>query len=98
MLRQNPVDLLLLDLQLPEADGWEVLRRIRNQMTATGLSIVILTASAAAYKSEEAFNLGAAAYLVKPVNIADLISTVGNILKKNQRIEESPCRHERPVC
>ncbi len=85
MVSENFIDLLLLDLQLPVRDGWSVLRQIRSLPWLARLPIVIFTASVAACKREEALNLGARAYLVKPVDMSDLISTVANILSCAKR-------------
>ncbi len=64
--------LILLDLNLPKVSGMEVLRRLKgNQRTAT-IPIVILTVSHDSYDIEECHRLGAANYIVKPVDFQRL--------------------------
>lgn len=63
----NP-QLVLLDLNLPKLNGLEVLRRIKADERTRHLQVVVLTASQKDEHMREAMELGAAAYLVKPVN------------------------------
>jgi len=64
--------LILLDLDLPKVSGMEVLRRLKgNQRTAT-IPVVILTVSHDSYDIEECHRLGAANYIVKPVDFQRL--------------------------
>ena len=60
-------DLLLLDLKMPQKDGFEVMRWIRDQPSLRGLRIVVLTASDEIRDVNLAYQLGAASFLVKPV-------------------------------
>ena len=66
-LEQNP-QVLLLDLNLPKVPGLEVLRRIKGDERTRNLQVVVLTASRNDHDLREALELGAAAYIVKPVD------------------------------
>jgi CheY-like chemotaxis protein len=61
-------DLVLLDLNMPRKDGWEVLQEIRGMKVLEALPVVILTTSAAADDVSRAFRLQANSYVVKPVS------------------------------
>ena len=58
--------LVLLDLQLPYVPGLKVLREIRRQTHLRKIIVVVLTSSSAASDIEQAYELGANSYLVKP--------------------------------
>lgn len=66
--------IVLLDLHLPKIHGLEVLRRIRNHPRLRSAKVVILTNSSDGVDVREALELGAAAYIVKPLNFKSLSS------------------------
>jgi CheY-like chemotaxis protein len=68
--------LVILDLKLPRATGFEVLRRVRANTGLRKLIVVILTSSASDDDIDKAYALGVNAYLVKPLQLADLITIV----------------------
>ena len=63
--------LLLLDLKLPRVDGFEVLRRVRADERTRLMPVVVLTASAEEQDVLRAYELGANAYLRKPVDFLE---------------------------
>jgi signal transduction histidine kinase len=77
ILARNPIDLIILDVQMPDMDGFEMAKTIRSRKKTQHIPIVFLTA---AYKSEEfqqkGFAVGAADYLVKPIDRQQLISRI----------------------
>jgi DNA-binding response OmpR family regulator len=79
-VRQEGVDLVLLDLMLPGLDGFEICHRLRSQAGANGLPIVILSAKAQDADRETGLRLGADDYLVKPVSPSKIISAVERLL------------------
>ena len=66
-MEQNP-QVVLLDLNLPKVHGIEVLRRIKMDERTRNLQVVVLTASRSDDYIRQALDLGAAAYIVKPVD------------------------------
>jgi DNA-binding NtrC family response regulator len=86
-------DVVLLDMNLPDITGMEVLARIREQAPDTG--IIIITAYGTIQSAVEATKLGAYAYLEKPVDNEELLLTVSRILEvKSLRREVETLRSE----
>jgi CheY-like chemotaxis protein len=71
--------LVVLDLRLPGATGFEVLRRIRANAALEKLTVIVFTASASEKDIAQAYALRANAYVVKPAQLKDLISIVGSM-------------------
>ena len=71
----NPA-ILLLDLKMPKVDGLGVLREIRKTPALWLLPVVILTSSRQEADVAESYNLGASAYVVKPVDFHDFVEAV----------------------
>jgi PAS domain S-box-containing protein len=82
ILLQEQIDLIILDVQMPEMDGFETAKLIRSRKKTQHIPIVFLTA---AYKSEEfkqkGFAVGAADYLTKPIDTNQLISRIKSYLR-----------------
>ena len=73
-------DLLLLDVMLPDGDGFEILARLRRLRSYSSLPIVMLTMKKAAADIERGLMLGADGYVTKPYSMAILAALVGRIL------------------
>ncbi len=80
-LERHRPDLTVLDLKLPGMDGMVLLRLIRKQ--DPGAKAVILTAYPSAESAREALGLGAAKYLIKPIEIDELETNVEDVLSSN---------------
>lgn len=76
-----PPDILLLDLNLPRADGYEVLRAFRFRSECKKTLAIIVTSSEAPRDREQAFNLGADRYFVKPADLDEFMH-LGAIVKE----------------
>jgi signal transduction histidine kinase/DNA-binding response OmpR family regulator/CHASE3 domain sensor protein len=74
-LIENPsVDIVLMDMMMPEMDGYETIRRIRENRKYKHLSIIAVTAKAMTGDREKCINAGASDYITKPVDIDQLLS------------------------
>ena len=78
------IDVILLDVNLPDIDGYEVARRLRasTKKDLTHIPIVALTANAMKGDAEKALNAGCDAYMSKPINIQTLLENVGKLTHK----------------
>jgi CheY-like chemotaxis protein len=69
-------DLVLCDVMMPELDGYEVMRRIREQPRHQALPLIAVTAKAMAADREKCIHAGATHYLAKPVDAEQLVSAL----------------------
>ncbi|MEO5765761.1 MAG: response regulator transcription factor [Casimicrobiaceae bacterium] len=76
---QRPPVLTILDVMLPDLDGWEVCRRLRN---VSAVPILMLSALAQANERVRGLTLGADDYMVKPCSFAELVARVNAILRR----------------
>ncbi len=76
MAKNKRFDLILLDIMMPEMDGFEVCRQIRDRVSNREVPIIFLTAKEDADSIIKGFELGAVDYLTKPFNGAELVARV----------------------
>jgi CheY-like chemotaxis protein len=82
----NPPDLLILDVGLPEMDGWSVLERIRNDERTESLKVLVLTAHAQEETRERADKGGADAFITKPFRPDDLRRVAMELLSDSKPV------------
>jgi DNA-binding NtrC family response regulator len=85
-LSQNPVDVVILDVKMPGMDGIETLREVKKRYPL--LEVIMLTGHADMEVAIEGMNYGAFDYLMKPINIDDLLYKVQDAYKKKNLQEE----------
>jgi phosphate regulon transcriptional regulator PhoB len=83
-VRAAPPDLVLLDLMLPEIDGLEVCRRLRQDPGTASLPIVMLTAKGEEVDRILGLELGADDYVVKPFSPKEVVARVRAVLRRAQ--------------
>ena len=74
-------DLILLDLGLPDMDGFEVLRQIKARMECRSTPVIVLTAWGSTQDKLRGFGLGAVDYITKPFDVAELQARVRSTLR-----------------
>lgn len=77
----NSPDLILLDINLPELNGDEVLKRLKSMPETQGIPVIVASADATQRQIENMLGLGAYAYLTKPFDIKELIAKVNEALE-----------------
>jgi len=78
---EEDVDLLVLDLMLPDIDGYEVCRRLRQDARFTSLSIIMLTARRDTVEKIAGLKVGADDYLTKPFDAHELLARIRSQLR-----------------
>jgi DNA-binding response OmpR family regulator len=77
---------IILDLVLPDADGWEICRRLKTDNRTNSIPIVILTARDEPNGSSLATAAGCAAYVKKPCPPPDLVKVVRKVLREQEAV------------
>lgn len=75
----NPPDVLVLDVMLPEMDGYEILRQLRADPRGSGLPVLMLTAKGQREDREMALACGADLFITKPFANSELIAAVEDL-------------------
>jgi len=81
----SPPDLLVLDLMLPQVDGFEICRTIRHDAATAAMPIIMLTARAEESDRIVGLELGADDYLAKPFSPGELVARVRALLRRARR-------------
>jgi len=74
----NDINLILLDIQMPDLDGYEVAKIIKENQKFSSIPFIFLTADTNSYSIVKGFNVGAKDYLIKPINTSELKVRVDN--------------------
>ena len=84
ILRSEKLDLLILDLMLPDRDGWDITRSIRQDKRLSAIPIIMLTARVDDSDKIVGLELGADDYVTKPFNPREIIARVRALLRRRQ--------------
>jgi DNA-binding response OmpR family regulator len=90
LLAQQAFDAVLLDIMMPDVDGFEVLRYIRATPALEELPVVMLSAKASPPDRERAKAMGADAYVVKPFGPHDLVRTLRGCFRRRSNVAAAP--------
>ena len=82
-IREFNPNLVLLDVMMPDLDGYQILRMIRTDKVLTLIPVIMLTAKAGVESRIKGLEYGADDYLGKPFDIKELVLRIGLILKRN---------------
>ena len=91
------VDLLLLDLMMPEIDGYEVCRRVRKDNEAGGIPIMVVSAAGGKEVARRVYEAGADEHIVKPFDQQDLLYRINYLIEKGgrARVKDETAENER---
>lgn len=82
LLRRDPIDLVVLDLMLPNRDGWTITRTMRDDPRLCNIPIIMLTARVGDADKLLGLELGADDYITKPFNPVEVVARVRAILRR----------------
>ena len=80
MAESEAPDLILMDMSLPEIDGWEATQRVKANEATGAIPIIALTAHAMTQDREKAMNAGCDEFATKPVEFPDLLGKIRQFL------------------
>ena len=80
-MRQQPPDLILLDMQLPDISGAELLRHLQQDPALADIAVIVVSADATPAHVEEALTLGAQHYVTKPLDVTHFLAIVDQVLE-----------------
>jgi len=80
--KHTDIDLVLMDIMMPEMDGYEAMKRIRSQVKYKNLPVIALTAKAMKDDKQKCIDAGANEYIAKPVDVERLLSLMRVWLSK----------------
>ena len=89
MIKDQEPDLILLDIGLPDIDGFELCKVLRSDEKTKNYPIIMLTARVEDSDRIEGLKLGADDYITKPYNAEELILRIRNLLKRTNKYKES---------
>jgi CheY-like chemotaxis protein len=79
---ENPPDVVLLDLRLPDLSGDEVLRRLKERPETARSRVIVLSAEAHALRRDELLAAGADDYLTKPIDVTRLLEILDDVVDR----------------
>ena len=88
-IRNKKPDMIILDIGLPDIDGFEVCKTLRNDTTTKDYPIIMLTAKGDDRDKIEGLSLGADDYITKPYNAEELILRINNLLTRSKKYKEN---------
>ena len=89
LAKQELPDLIILDVMMPEVDGYTVAKRIRENNSTKDIPILMITALGMLQNKVQGFNIGVDDYLVKPFEMEELMVRVKALLKRTNNIPKS---------
>jgi DNA-binding response OmpR family regulator len=79
---REPPDAIILDLNLPRVDGFELLRAVRSNRRYDGVPVAMLTSSRLAADRRKSLEFGANAFITKPSTLDDFLKIVGSEIRR----------------
>ncbi len=99
VIRDHEVDIIITDVMMPEMDGYELTRAIKQDEDYSHLPIILLTAKTQGEDHQEALQSGADDYITKPFRLKDLQLRIDNIVENRlrmRRVVQVPASEEEP--
>jgi DNA-binding response OmpR family regulator len=87
LAEETTPDLVILDLMLPELDGFDVCKQLRARPETARVPILVVTARGTQESKERSFEAGADDFILKPYDPRELIALIGQRIRENPRSE-----------
>lgn len=88
-LKKHPIDLILLDIMMPNMNGWDTLKSIRSNEKTKHIPIIMLTAINEEQKMVSGLKIGADDYIVKPFVLPNLLARIEAVLRRSSWQKDS---------
>ena len=94
---ESHFDLVLLDVMMPNMDGWDTLKAIRKKKETEFLPVIMLTAVNEDQKIVSGLKIGADDYIVKPFILPNLLARIEAVLRRSNWQKESQVKNEKTI-
>jgi len=94
---KNHFDLILLDVMMPNMDGWDTLKAIRKNKNTEYIPVIMITAVSEDQKMVSGLKIGADDYIVKPFILPNLLARIEAVLRRSKWQEESNIKKEKKI-
>ena len=95
ILMNKTFDLILLDVMMPNMDGWDTLKAIRNNKKTQYIPVIMITAVSEDQKVVSGLKIGADDYIVKPFILPNLLARVEAVLRRSKWQQEAQPKAEK---
>lgn len=89
-LEKTTPDLIILDIMLPDEDGLQILKKLKEDSNTENIPVIMLTAKSSELDKVVGLDEGADDYITKPFSVLELVSRIKAVLRRTQRAIESP--------
>lgn len=89
-LEKTTPDLIILDIMLPDEDGLQILKNLKEDSNTENIPVIMLTAKSSELDKVVGLDEGADDYITKPFSVLELVSRIKAVLRRTQRAIESP--------
>lgn len=94
--KTNPFDLILLDVMMPNMNGWDTLKSIRSNENTKHIPVIMLTAINEEQKIVSGLKIGADDYIVKPFVLPNLLARIEAVLRRSSWQKNAKKSHDLP--
>ena len=97
LIKKNKPDIILLDVMMPDMDGFEVANKVKNNPKFADIPIIFITALTDEESKVKAFNCGGIDYITKPFSIKEVVSRITVQIRLKQQYEEIKLLNEQII-
>ena len=97
ILMNKTFDLILLDVMMPNMDGWDTLKAVRNNKKTQYIPVIMITAVSEDQKVVSGLKIGADDYIVKPFILPNLLARVEAVLRRSKWQQEAQPKAEKTL-